>query len=929
MTTAGALRSARGEEDVARSTTVHVEDVLSTRRPVSRGTCEVDGGQAAREREIETSETSTLSPSPAILALGDVRPEDRPRVGGKVLPLARLAADGLPVPPGVVLPTDTFRAVLLRSGLHGDAVRAGAGDLEAAARLHEALLTVALPADLLRALEVAARELGGVVAVRSSGVDEDGRERSFAGQHETVLGVGPDGIADAVRRCWASLYAPRALAYRSAPGANSAPAGPAPGALAVLVQRLVDPRVAGVMFTINPMTGSWREMTVEAVFGLAEGLVSGQVAPHWYLVRRPRRTPRPVQRVLARVRLQRLQSDVHPIDRRWVRREGQVVVEPVPDALARRATLSPHDLRRLCRLGLRVEAHLGAPQDVEWAQDASGRLWLLQARPVTTGQAPRARKDVLWTRRFVGERFPEPLTPLAWSLTEPLLDHFIAYPEVQRRYLGGGPALRLVNQRVYLNASVFPHLAFKLPGMPAPRFMLELLPPDQAAAFRRRFAVMPDAAVYRAIFKTTFEEERWRRFAWNPFTNPDRWDAFEEELLGALPGLARTPVSAADGLRLVDDALALLGRYVGIHVCSLLFANMADQLVEGMLNVWLPERAKALLDALATTPPGNKTLELNAALWSLAQHAEPTDLERLAEGSLEGPFKARFDAFLRAYGQRSAASWDVFAPRWRDDPRALIPLLRGSMDVPDDPAVRAREQQARFEAARTEALAGIDDGARRAVLRRGIDLLRTYLLLRENQRFRFEQLQDALRGTLLWLGGELVRRGALDRADDVRFLTHDEVRGLLTGELELEAARGFVDRREAAFAEAAERPAPAFLRGDDAVAIGPASARLQGHGISPGRVRGTVRRVRSLADGERLQQGEILVAPAVDPAWTPLFLLAGGAVLELGGRLSHGAVVAREYGVPAVVNVDDAMTRLQDGDEVTVDGTRGLVFVHG
>jgi len=881
----------------------------------------VDARQAARERGFEPLRSPTLSPSPAILPLSDVQPADRPRVGGKVLPLARLASDGLPVPPGVVVPTDVFRQVLTTAQLLPQARAAEAGNAQAAADLHQALLSVELPPELLSDLQDAVRELGGVVAVRSSGVDEDGRERSFAGQHETVLGVSAQGVGQALRVCWASLYAPRALAYRAGQG-------PAPGSLAVLVQRLVDPRVAGVLFTVNPMTGSWREMTVEAVFGLAEGLVSGQVAPHWYLVRRPRRTPRPVQRVLARVRLQRIQSDLHPLERRWVRQGDSVVVEPVPDSLRRRATLTPHDLRRLCRLGLRVEAHLGAPQDVEWAQDASGRLWVLQARPVTTGQAPRARQDVLWTRRFVGERFPEPLTPLAWSVVEPLLDHFIAYPDVQRRYLGGGPALRLLHGRVYLNASVFPHLAFKLPGMPAPRFMLEILPPDQAASIRRRFAVMPDVAVYRAILRTTLREQRWRRFAWNPFTNADVWDGFEQELLGALPALSRTPVSTDDALRLVDDALDLLRRYVGIHICSLLFANLADQLVEGMLGVWLPERAKALQDALATTPPGNKTLEVNAALWTLARQADEADLQRLGEGRWQGDFGRALQEFLQAYGQRSAASWDLFAPRWRDEPERLVPLIRGARDVDEDPRVRAQAQQERFEVARDEALRTVDAGARRTLLERGISDLRRYLLLRENQRFRFEQLQDALRGTLLWLGERLVHARALEQAGDVRFLALDEVRGLIDGALDPSDAGGWVARRRQELQAAREQAAPVFLRGDDAVPVGPASGRMQGHGISPGRVRGRVRRVRSLPEGDQLQAGEILVAPAVDPAWTPLFLVAGGAILELGGRLSHGAVVAREYGVPAVVNVDDALLRLQDGDEVTVDGTRGIVFLH-
>jgi pyruvate,water dikinase len=857
------------------------------------------------------------------LRLSDVTLRDRPRVGGKVMPLARLAADGLPVPPAFIVPTDVFRRVLEEAGLLPDAEAVAAGtDGTAAARLRAALADLVLPGWLVGALDRSSQDLGGLLAVRSSAIDEDGRRRSFAGQHHTSLGVRPGDVAAAVVRCWASLYAEGALAYRGA-------SGPPVGSMAVLVQRMVRPRVAGVLFTINPMTGSWHEMTVEATWGLAEGLVSGQVAPHWFLVRRPRRTPRPVQRVLARVRLQSIQADVHPIDRRWVVGEdGAVVVEPVPEDLRRRTTLPPHDLRRLCRLGLRVEAHLGAPQDVEWAIDASGRPWLLQARPVTTGQVPRARRDVLWTRRFVGERFPQPLPPLTWSLVQPLLEHFVAYPDVQRRFLGGGSALRLVEGRVYLNATVFGHLAFKLPGLPPPRFMLELLPPDEADAFRRRFAVMPDLSVYAAIFRTTFDEERWRRFAWNPLTNPEAWEHFEADLLAALPGVSRSPGSPTDALRLVEDQRELQRDYIGVHICSLLFANLFDQLLEALLNAWLPDHAVEAHRALATTPPGNWTLVVNRALVELGAEASADDLARLEAGwPAEGAFAAALERFLADYGHRSEASWDVFAPRWRQDPSRLAPLLRSYREG-EDPDEHAARQQAAFEGALRGVEQALAGSWRGAVLERVIALLRTYLLLRENQRFRFEQLQWAQQQTLMWIGEHLVDSGVLVEAADIRFLAWDEVRGLVEGSLAKDDPAAWVARRKQAHVAHQRASPPAFIRGEGAVPELVEALRLQGSGISPGRITGRVRVVRDLSEGDALLPGEILVAPAVDPAWTPLFLSAGGVVLELGSRLSHGAVIAREYRVPGVVNVDRATTRLRDGQEVTVDGTRGIVFVH-
>lgn len=865
---------------------------------------------------------------PNLPTLAQITSVDRARVGGKALHLARLVAGGLPVPDGFVVPTDGFASVLGGAGLLGRA-EAVARDpsVEGARALHDALLAISLPESFERELAVAVRRLGGPVAVRSSAVDEDGRRRSFAGQHLTLLNMAPEEVGQAVKACWASLYSPGAMAYRARTGR-----GPAPAAMAVLVQRMVEPAVSGVCFTINPLNGSWREMVVEATWGLGEGLVSGAVTPHWYLVRRPRRAPRPVQRVLSRVRLQLVQQDLPDISERWRRGDdGSTVVEPVPASLSGRATLDREHLFRLCRLALRIESTFGEPQDVEWALDASGTFRVLQARPITTAGPPRTRDDVLWTRRFIGERWPDPATPLGWSLLAPIFDWFIAYPDTQVRHLGGGPALRLVHSRPYINATVFRHLAFKLPGAPPPRFMLELIPPEEEQDWQRRFAVLPDFGVYGSILRETWRERRWERFRWNPFTNHLRWETFRQRLERELPGVSREPASEADALRLVDAQMALVRGYVGVHITSLLFANLFYQLLESFLAVWLPEQATRLMDGLATCPPGNLTLETNEALWTLAHGATDGDLVALEDGRLadaSSAFRGGLVAFLAGYGHRSTASWEIFSPRWRDRPEGLGPLLRSHRRPgAEEPIARSRRQQQAFAEAEAE-LATLLSGPRKSLLDGLVHLTRQYLLLRENQRFWFDRLLAAVQDTLVHVGGRLVDRGALDRPDDVAFLTWEEVRGLVEGTLPAESARDWVGRRRAQRELDAREEPPVFLRGDEGVTDTSTGARLQGLGISPGRARGRARILRSPAEGHRLQPGEILVTHAVDPGWTPLFLNAGGIVLEMGSRLSHGAVVAREYHIPAVVNLEGVTRRLQDGQEITVDGTRGIVWLH-
>ncbi len=784
-----------------------------------------------------------------LIDLTEITPRDHRRVGGKAAGLARLLSHALPVPPGFVVPTRVFRRFLRDNGLWEAATR---GD---PAGLPRAIETGRLDPAFAGALRTAAAKLGARLAVRSSGTEEDGARSSQAGRHDTMLGVAPgDETERALLSCWASLYSPRALAL--------ADGRPAPGGMAVVVQAMAPARCAGVLFTINPQNGSWREMTVECAAGLGEAVVSGHVVPDFYRVRRPRRSPRPVQRVLARIRLQTLEAPERPL-------------------------LQQADLHRLCRLGLRIEALLGGPRDVEWAMAPDGALAVLQARPVTTARDVRRSGPVVWTRRFGGERWTEPATPLGWTEMQGLLDWFIAYPETSRRYLGGERPTRLVRFAPYFNVTVFRHLAFKAPGASPPRFMVELLPPDEERGWLRRHAQAPDLRVYRSILAETFAEQRWRRFRWNPFTNWRAWDEFARGLdreLAALP-----PLDTSADLRLrIQRCRELARAYIGIHICSLLFANIWYESALAMLGGRPPELVADLLRAPADTATGRA----NHALWEL------------------GRGRLSMETFLERFGHRAENSWELFSPRWREDPERVLRLAQ-TVAAGDEPPCGTAPAQLPRDLPRPH--------------RETVRLAQRYLQLREDQRFHFDRI--------LWEWKQAYL--ALEERHGValRFLELIEVRALLAGELAIEEARARVDRRSEAWREECrrrregDRP-PAFVVGDQAWSDDHSAAqRLQGMGISAGVVTGPARVLRSLDEAELLRPGDILVVEATDPAWTPLFLTAAGLVMELGGMLSHGAVVAREYRLPAVVNVDGATQRLRDGDVITVDGSRGMVWI--
>ncbi|MFT5686473.1 MAG: phosphohistidine swiveling domain-containing protein [Myxococcota bacterium] len=816
----------------------------------------------------------------SLLRLDQIGPRDRGRVGGKAVGLARLARAGLPVPPTVVIPVEVTRDFLKRNGLWEDAVRGAPG-------LAERIRAGELDPEFAGQLRTAAARLGELLAVRSSGVDEDGGEASYAGQYETFLGVTPgDATEDALKACWASAYAERVLAYRDG-------VLPSPGGMAVVVQALVNARCAGVMFTINPLNGSWREMTIEAAWGLGEPVVSGQVVPDYYRVRRPRRSPRPVQRILARVRLELIEELIRP-------QAEQLAVIPggldtIPVALPRQEApkLRLAELYRLCRLGLRIEGKLSGPQDVEWVQDEAGKFYILQARPVTSTGSVQRSGEVVWTRRFIGERWTEPSTPLGWSVMRELIHWLTAYPETSRRYLGGGEPTRQYRYAPYINATVFRHLAFKLPGAPPPRFMLEMLPPEEERGWLRRHAQPPDIKVYRSIFATTFKERRWRRFRWNLFTNWKAWNSYLKTLDAALPALSEPVTSREGALKRAEACLDLAREYIKVHICSLLFANIWYQVAESAL---VAGGHSALVSTLLQPPGSSKTALTNQALW------------QLANGQLSSA------DFLDRFGHRASNSWELFSPRWRENPET-VESLAAATAVGPDPSIAA---------AKREVAAERDLAKLSRPLRGLVNLTRRYLLLREDQRFHFDRL--------LWVWKQAYRWLEDDLDLPIRFLERAELSALLSGELPEAEATALMTRRGALWAEESRRwasgdPPPPFLIGDVAPDDPAQGLRLQGLGISAGVVTGPVRVLRSLAEAGRLKPGEILVTQATDPSWTPLFLSASGLVMEMGGMLSHGAVVAREYGLPAVVNVANATGRLSDGQTITVDGSRGVVWV--
>jgi phosphohistidine swiveling domain-containing protein len=883
-----------------------------------------------------------------------ILPLDTPGVslqmaGGKGASLARLTSAGFPVPSGFVLLTDAYRAYVAQNDLspilqstleHLDAQDPAA--LEAAsAAIRRQFVAGKLPPQADRALREGYAALGEPpVAVRSSATAEDLPELSFAGQQETFLNVKGEGpLLQAVVDCWGSLWTARAIGYRARSGIAHGDL-----ALAVVVQEMVPAEAAGVLFTADPLSGRRTEMVLEATLGLGEALVSGQVEPD-------------------RIRVDAASGSIR--ERSLGAKAISVRMQPGGGIITRnedaadRQSLPDEAVAELARLGGRAARLFGAPQDVEWAW-AGGRIWLLQSRPITSlfpvpqGMGPEPLQ-VLFSFGAV-QGLMGPMTSLGQDTARNLIAGagtmfgvhltgetqtvfcsaaeriFIDITGVIRNRVGrrlGTAFLGVVEPGVRQALTPLlddPRLA--VTGGPRPRtvwragrFFLPVLPHLAGTLLR------PEAS--RARFEAEIEARQVEIEAQMAAqaTLAGRVALMEELICGAFP--------------------FLLPRFLSRFAAAMASLNLLLRTARD-----LPGGESAAL-TLTRGLPHNVTTEMDLSLWGIAQaiRADPEVLAHVRqgkpaalaaeylEGRLPGAAQEVLAAFLTRYGMRGVGEIDLGRPRWRENPEPIIQALQSYLQI-EDPAQAPDAVFARGAEAAQQALdemVAAAGGTRRGWFKaRRVRWLarrmRALAGLRESPKFWAVRNMGLVRAALLDSGTDLVQAGVLDQADDLFFLTMRELRALAAGEER--DWRGLAGQRREVYAREERRSqvprlllsdGEAFYEGVTSPAE-PGKGELIGSPVSPGVAEGRVRVVLDPHAAE-LAPGEILVCPGTDPAWTPLFLAAGGLVMETGGLMTHGSVVAREYGIPAVVGVTRASERLKTGQRVRVDGSAGRVII--
>ncbi|GIJ11954.1 rifamycin-inactivating phosphotransferase [Micromonospora andamanensis] len=844
-------------------------------------------------------------------------------VGGKGAHLGGLSRiGGVRVPAGFCVTTDAFRRVMAEAPSIDDQLdqlsRLDPDDREGirilSAEIRQTIEGIAVPGDVSAAITDALAQLGEQVAyaVRSSATAEDLPTASFAGQQDTYLNiVGPSAILRHVSRCWASLYTERAVTYRQRNGIDHRTVH-----MAVVVQQMVFPDAAGILFTADPITGNRRIATVDAGFGLGEALVSGLVNPDVFRVCGDKIVTKSIAAK---------QRAVYALD---IGGTQEVAVDPRRQD---QPALTDAQVVRLVQLGRRIETYFGRPQDIEWCL-IDDDFQIIQSRPITTLFPIPAAEDAenhVYVSVGHQQMMTDPMKPLGlsvWQLTAmaPMheaggrlfvdVTHGLASPvsragllEVMGR---GDPLVRDALETILDRGDFVPSLPAAGPaGPPAgggaapietdPAIVTDLINRNEAsiAALRREIRTKTGPALFDFLL-----------------------EAFEEHK------------------RILSDPVSMQAIMAGMEATWWL----NDQLQE-----WLGERNAA--DTLTLSAPNNITSEMGLALLDVADairpHPEVLAFLNGVEGQhfldelpkLPGGTEARaaIEAYLDRYGMRCVGEIDITRPRWSERPITLVPLILDNVKNFEPGAAERRFARGLQEAQKKEQevlarLRALPDGPQKAAeAKRMIDRVRTFIGYREYPKYGIVSRYFVYKQALLQEAERLVRANVLTEKEDIFYLTFEELHDVARSN---KVDNQLIQRRKDAFRSYQALTPPRVLTSDGEAVAGayrrddaPAGA-LVGLPVSAGTIEGRARVVLDIADAD-LEAGDILVTIFTDPSWSPVFVAVAGLVTEVGGLMTHGAVIAREYGLPAVVGVADATRLIRNGQRIRVHGTDGYVEI--
>ncbi len=860
--------------------------------------------------------------------------------GGKARNLAALARAGFPVPAAFALSCEAAEHAFARAlprQLQPQALFAAAlsseGDLaEARERVLAAELDPALQAQLSSAFAQLRAAGASSVALRSSSTAEDQLVASAAGLHTSILHVQTDeALFAAVRACWASVFSPRVFTYLHALGAEAA------GSVGVVVQAMVPAEVSGVLFTVNPLTSNGSEMVISAAYGLGCSVVDGRVAPDTYYIDKETGFVRDYAIGDKHLRVEGVDG-------------GGTRDVPVAREQQREEALDEHWRSQLVDLGRRIERHFGNPRDVEWAL-VGDAISVLQARPIVLRDvrpAPRKARtrgaskrsytpgNIVWSNINVGEALPGVATPLTWSVLSSFSDHGFrkAFAALGCSVPKQAQLVGNFRGRIYLNLSELSQIAAQVPGLRPGTVLpfgggaeIERLERELPGTLSLHFLSRLPATAARFVRENVGLGTRIARFEPAFIAECARVRSLDLRILPS-PSLDET---LSDVHRLLHEAGGLMLTAYGGLLASLVPLNASLRLLAGRDAARVQRDLISALSDVESANPGRE-LQRIARLAASEESARDMILDasrRLRVTDLpEGATRLAVEAFLVRYGHRGIREAELIEPRWREEPKLVFDTLRLHLrraQVQGFPAEAARPEALRLQ---SEALLGTLPFPARSAALLLLPVVRHSMRQREQLRGRVVQVLELFRLLARDVSRRLSIREPSVGPDAAFYLTLPEIHGFLRGELR--TVLPLVRMRRAGYERDRSLPDPpgTFVDYPPPVArLMESRASLDGVAASPGQVRGVARVLTSTDQIATLEPGEILVVPAADVGWTPLFLLAAGLATDLGGPLSHACVVAREYGLPAVVSLRVATRMVKTGDRVLLDGDTGRLQV--
>jgi len=865
-----------------------------------------------------------------IKTFSTIRKHDINQVGGKGANLGDLAGKGFPVPPGFVVSAKVyktfFESLQLKNEIHC-LKNALAEDLEKyCAVIQETINATELPGEFAEAILSAYQKLVEnrvsdiVCAVRSSATAEDLQDASFAGQHATYYYVEGANLLRMVKNCWASLWNKEAISYRITQGIDHTSVH-----MAVVVQEMIRSEIAGITFTANPITGAKEEIITESSWGMGAAIVDGRVTPDRYILERDG----------FKLREHRIAEKRFMVSAN-LKAGAAYRLEEVPHGMRRQETLTPDLLNTIVTWAIKAEEHFGSPQDVEWAI-TDGRFYMLQSRPITTMGREEAEREV--TGQYIlfkpaVENLTEPLTPL----TADLLAMFFS------------PMIRFIHGWGYLNLKyVRPIFPFKLSDeelvnqlylsseirMPVTKLSLLKLPFLLLLSLYAYFTLGVIFARTRNMPDDVMEN--YRKLCRKVEENPSYAPIETIQRLWFLPKLF--------------DQIGSMPLFVN-------FSSIRYMLFIGILKVlvrhWIPDVRHDAETLLCSGLEGVHSAEMGRDIWALAREANHHGrvrelflkftpekvLPKLKVEPEAKEFLEHLNRFLAKNGHRALKELELRSVRWEENPTQILGMIRNYLLVESD----LTEHGKTFAKSRIELEAEIHRKLEKYPFERPLRLrwrsirfianqARYLVKLRENSRFYHIIAPYIVRKKLLKIEIELLSQGKLKCKDDIFFLNLNEIARMQTGQF------GWLDVEERIHKRRLEHVRFSKMTPQKTIGIDLPEKQQQderfsedgtvipGQSASPGNYEGIAHVILDPSIDTELKPGEILVAPYTDPAWTPLFLTAGAAVVEVGSYLSHAGTVAREYGMPCVVDVAECTKRIQTGDRLNVDGDRGIVMI--